>query len=142
MLLATLQEAEFTHLRVLDPTRVAGIEFSIHELMRQIASERSSLAAIYATISPTAKRLRDVIHTFPEDQARRARDLYEAIDRREQSCARQAEQNYKMALGFYDQSRSCIEFIQKQLVPKRDVYTAAGRYARSASEPALVRGRL
>jgi hypothetical protein len=140
-LLAMLQEAEFTHLRKLDPTKVAGLEFSIHELMRQIANERTSLVSLYAAISPTAKRLRDVIHTFSEQDARRAQDIYDAMDRREQACARQAELNYKMALGFYDQSRSCLEFIQKQLVPKKGVYTAAGRYARAASEPGLISGR-
>lgn len=141
-LLAMLQEAEFTHLRELDPTKVAGFEFSIHELMRQIASERTSLTALYATVSPTAKRLHDVIHTFPEDMAARARELYLAIDRREQACARQAEQNYKMALGFYDQSRACIEFIQQQIAPKKNVYTAAGRYARASAEPTVLSGRL
>jgi predicted ATPase len=141
-LLSTLQEAEFTHLRVLDPSKVAGLEFSIHELLRQIAAERTDLRAIYATISPEATRLPDVLHTFPEDQRKKAQALYEAMDRREQACARQAEQNFKMALGFYDQSRSCIEFIQKQLVPKKDVYTAAGRYARATAEPTLLHGRM
>jgi len=47
-----------------------------------------------------------------------------------------------MALGFYDQSRACVEFIQKQLVPTKDVYTAAGRYARASAAPALLSGRM
>lgn len=141
-LLAMLQQEEFTHLRVLDPTKVAGLEFSIHELLRQIAVERTELRAIYTTIVPAAKRLSDVIHTFSDEQRQRAQALYEGIDRREQACARQAEQNFKMALGFYDQSRSCVEFIQKQLVPTKDVYTAAGRYARASAEPTLFSGRM
>ena len=141
-LLAMLQQEEFTHLRELDPAKVAGLEFSIHELMRQLAVERTELRAIYAAISPAAKRLADVIHTFSEDQRLRAQALYEAMDRREQACARQAEQNFKMALGFYDQSRACVEFIQKQLVPAKDVYTAAGRYARASAAPALLSGRM
>ncbi len=141
-LLAELQKEEFTHLKVLDPAQVAGVEFSIHELMRQIARERTGLRRIYATLAPKATRLRDVLHLFSPQERERALALVAAIDRLEQACARRADQNYRLALGLYNQSRSSIEFIQNQIVPKKTVYSAAGRFAKAAMEPAILSGRL
>ncbi len=141
-LLAELQKEEFTHLKVLDPAQVAGVEFSIHELMRQIARERTGLRRIYAALVPKATRLRDVRHLFSPRDQEAADTLIAAIDRLEQACARQADKNYRLALGLYNQSRSSIEFIQNQIVPKKQVYSAAGRFAKAAMEPALLNGRL
>lgn len=141
-LLAELQKEEFTHLRVLDPAQVAGLEFSIHELMRQIMRERLELRGLYAALSPQATRLREVLDHFSESDRETADSLVASIDRIEQACARQADQNYRLALGLYNQSRSSIEFIQNQLAPKKTVYSAAGRFAKAPMGPALLSGRL
>jgi hypothetical protein len=73
----------------LDPAQVAGLEFSIHELMRQIMRERLELRGLYAALSPQAIRLREVLDHFSESDRETADSLVASIDRIEQACARQ-----------------------------------------------------
>lgn len=140
-LLRMLLEEEFAHLKGLSPQQVAGVEFSIQELLRQLAAERMSIRTAYRTLSPEAKRLTDVLPHFPKEERETALALFKTLDRLEQKCAKQAENNYKMALGLYDQNRSYLDFIQKKITPKKNVYSANGRFGAAASNPAFLRGR-
>jgi hypothetical protein len=116
-LLAELQKEEFTHLRVLDPAQVAGLEFSIHELMRQIMRERLELRGSMRP-SPQASasgksgpffRIRQGDGRFPGGLHRSHRAGLRPPGRPE----------YRLALGLYNQSRSSIVFIQNQLARKK-----------------------
>ncbi len=140
-LLHMLQGEEFSRLKALDPQGVAGVEFSLQELLRQMAGERHELRKLCAALKPGAKRLRDVLPLFDASERETVEKLLAAMDRTEQVCAKKAEQNYRMALGLYDQSRSQLDFIQKKLTPKKNVYSADGRMGAAASRPALLKGR-
>ncbi|MHC1787948.1 flagellar export chaperone FlgN [Solidesulfovibrio sp.] len=140
-LLETLLAEEFSHLSTRDPGAVASVEFSIQELLRQLAVERRSLHALYAALDPAAKRLADVVDRFDPAARELARSLYATIDRTEQRSARQASNNYAMALGLYDVTKSSLDNLQKLLTPKKAVYGSRGRIASAASAPGLINGR-
>lgn len=140
-LLETLLAEEFSHLSKRDPGAVASAEFSIQELLRQLAVERRSLHALYAALDPAAKRLADVIERFDPASRELAQSLYAAIDKAEQRSAKQASHNYAMALGLYDVTKTSLDNLQQLLIPKKGVYGSRGRIASAASTPGLISGR-
>ena len=140
-LLTALLSEEFSHLSERDPGAVASVEFSIQELLRQIAMERRSLQNLYAAMDPAAKRLADVVDRFDPAAREEAQSLYAAIDATEQRSAKQAASNYSMALGLYDMTKSSLDNLQKLLVPKKAVYGSRGRIGKAASAPGLISGR-
>ncbi|WP_428560124.1 MAG: flagellar export chaperone FlgN [Solidesulfovibrio sp. DCME] len=141
-LMRALQAEEFAALTARDPEAVASLEFSIQELLRQLAAERLGLHALYAAFDPSAKRLFDIIDRFPPEAAARARSLHAAIDAAEQACAKQAGRTYAMALGLYDMARNGLDNLRGLLAPKKDVYGAKGRMAVGQAGPRLLSGRL
>lgn len=141
-LLEVLQKEEFSLLTARNSRGVASIEFSIQELLRQLAAERRSLHGLYAALDPAAKRLADVVGRFSPEEAERAGKLYAAIDVVEQRCAKQATKNYGLALGLYDVAKASLDNLQKLLVPKKAVYGAKGRFAQATPGPGLISGRL
>ena len=140
-LLEVLLAEEFSHLSERNPGAVASVEFSIQELLRQLAVERRSLQAHYAALDPAAKRLADVIDRFDPASRETAQSLYAAIDTVEQRSAKQATRNYTMALGLYDLTKSSLDNLQKLLIPKKGTYGSRGRMATAASAPGLISGR-
>ena len=140
-LLEVLQKEEFSHLSVRDPGAVASVEFSIQELMRQLAGERASLHQAYAAMDPAAKRLADVIDRFDADSAAAARVSYRNIEAAEKRCALQASQNYSMALGLYDVTKNSMDNLQRLLVPQKGLYGASGRMATGHPGPGVISGR-
>ena len=140
-LLEKLLAEEFSHLQARSPGEVASVEFSIQELLRQLAVERRSLQAFYAALDPAAKRLADVVDRFDPASRESAQTLYAAIDAAEQRSAKQATRNYAMALGLYDVTKSSLDNLQKLLVPKKGVYGSRGRIGAAASAPGLINGR-
>lgn len=141
-LLETLLAEEFSHLSERRPGDVASVEFSIQELLRQLAVERRSLQGHYAALDPAAKRLADVIGRFDPASRETAQSLFTAIDTVEQRSAKQASRNYAMALGLYDLTKSSLDNLQKLLIPKKGVYGSRGRVASAAPAPGLISGRL
>lgn len=141
-LLEQLQKEEFAHLSARDSGSVAVGEFSIQELLRQLARERHALHQLYALLNPAAKRLDEVIDRFTPEQAAKARELHKAIDVCEQRCAKLASRNYAMALGLYDVAKSSLDTLRGLLVPQKGVYGAKGRMAKGSPGPGLISGRL
>jgi hypothetical protein len=140
-LLAELLTEEFSLLARREATSVSSLEFSIQELLRQMAAERTSLQRIYAVMAPSAKRLVDVLDLFaPEDQAR-AQGLLIAIERVEKRCSTLSTRNYQMALGLYDMTKSCLGHLQSHLVPKKSVYGSRGRLGSATPAPGRINGR-
>lgn len=136
-----LQEEEFSHLKEFRPQSVGAVEFSIQELMRQIMAERASARRMMNQIDPKAVRLADLAPVFGESWDE-ARGLLERIDRLEQTCSKQAEKSYSLALALFDQSSGYVDFFKKQLTPTRESYGRRGVFAKTKPAPAMLRGAL
>lgn len=127
-LLSSLLEEEFSLLVSRDTNAIMAQEFSIHELLRQLAVEKEN----------TVRRLgggkvRDYADLLEQSDAgesgegpRKAaalRGLWEVIDELEQSCARQATRNTQLSLGLMDQSKELMDYLHKRLLPpQRQTY--------------------
>jgi len=136
--LALLLEEEFAHLRGRDPDAVSAVEFSIHELMRQLACERVDLKAVMQRT-----RLSEYADMLPEEQGVEVRAIIARIDVQEQHCARQASLNADLALALLDQSQELLDFLHRRLVPpKQETYGRKGGMTTTRAEAALIRGRL
>ncbi|AGW12426.1 flagellar export chaperone FlgN [Megalodesulfovibrio gigas] len=162
LVLDHLQQEEFSLLAERQPQAVATIEFSIHELMRQIVDERHAVRAMLQ-----GRRLRALMADLPPELGARTLlsdfdhiqglpvfapevalvEVYETllklVDDAEQHCARQAEKNTALALGLYDQSKSLLDFMHKEIQPENgEVYSRKGAMRKSRGAAALVQGRL
>ncbi len=138
-LLYSLLTEEFILLTERNTDAVTSLEFSIHELLRQIAVERVDLKNTmqgttlleYATMLPE------------EEQGRAVTKLYHLIDALEQSCARQASQNTELSLMLMDQSQALLTFLHDQITPRAPhVYGSGGRLRQERPSAALISGRL
>jgi hypothetical protein len=137
-LLEQLQTEEFDLLASLKTEEVSSLEFSIHELLRQLAVERDE---IRRTMQGT--RLTEYADLLPEEHGEEVRRLSQSIDRAEQRCARQGEKNSTLSLALLDQSHLLMDTLYEQMVPKQpSVYGAKGAYAAARPTAALINGRL
>jgi len=142
ILLSTLLEEEFTYLTGRDPRAVTGCEFSIQELIKQLATERMELKAMVAKVSPKAKSLKDVAGVLGGEEGERFLAYLKHMDALEQKCAILAEKNSRLAFGLAEQSRNMLEFIHKKIQPKnQDTYAKNGRYQNHRPAATLFRGR-
>lgn len=141
-LLFTLLEEEFSLLRNREAPEISRIEFSIQELLRQIAAERSSLRGLVALMKPGAKRLAALLPGLPAEEAAALSTALRRIDRGEQACAVQAEKNTIMAQALAEQSRSLLNYLHQEIQPKSaDTYSGRGRYAMRRPEASLLQRR-
>lgn len=137
-LLSELLDEEFSLLLQHDTEAVMGLEFSIHELLRQLAVEKESVISRLG-----GGRVLDYAAMLPEDQGEALRSLWERIDNGEQSCARQAARNTELSLALMDQSKKMLDYLHKRVLPpKLDTYGRRGRYTQPRPEAALISGRL
>ncbi|WP_027185734.1 flagellar export chaperone FlgN [Desulfovibrio inopinatus] len=139
--LFTLQQEEFAHLKELNPEAVSRTELSIQELMRQIAAERSEISLLIKKCDPSAKRVRDLLPSFTQEQRDEVEKSFALLEKVEQQCAKQAEKNHRLALGLFNQSQSYMSFLQKQLIPKKETYSKNGRFQDADTGPRVLRGR-
>jgi hypothetical protein len=140
-LLAVLLEEEFSLLASRDTAGVTSLEFSLQELLRQMAAERFGLRRLYAAMDPKAKRLADLLDRFDPEARRRVEGLLATIDKTERRCSDQATRNYRMALGLYDVTKSCLDHLQSHLIPRKAVYGSRGRLGAAMPAPGRVDGR-
>lgn len=137
-LLSSLLEEEFTHLCGRDTDAVTTLEFSIHELLRQIASERLALRG-----SIQGATLLEYAGMIEEARGKDLRDLYHIIDALEQSCSRQATRNTELSLALLDQSQSLLAFLHSQIAPRQNgCYGARGQMKEARARAAIYSGRL
>lgn len=137
-LLQQLLEEEFELLRHRDTDAVASLEFSIHELLRQIASERMELKT---TMQGTP--LLEYAGLLPDDEGKEVRKLFHLIDSLEQRCSRQATHNTELSLALLDQSQNLLVFLHEQITPKPATrYGGGGRILNDRPAAALYSGRL
>lgn len=141
-LLLSLLEEEFSLLRERRAPEISRIEFSIQELLRQIAAERAGLKALVAAARPGARRLADLLPGLPENQAAPLRAALAGADRAEQACAVQAEKNTIMAQALAEQSRSLLDYLHREIQPKgAGTYSGLGRYAQRRPEAVILERR-
>jgi len=143
-LLFDLMEEEFADLCARRPQNVSALEFSIQELMRQIAMERQSLRAIIHAAYPGKKRVREIVQDLDSEDAEKLSEQLKNLDRVEQLCAIQADKNHQLAMGLYDQSLKLLKQLHRAIEPgKSDLYSRRGRFAKSMQPQASVfHGRL
>jgi hypothetical protein len=142
-LLMRLLQEEFSHLVDRNPQAVGGVEFSIQELLRQLAAEREDLAAMVRVLPGENGRLSKLARTLPLPDGEAVGTALERIAAAEQSCAAQAAANAEIAVGLAGQNRDLIAFIQSEIAPKSEsTYSRAGRWRKEDTGPAMVRGRL
>ena len=138
-LLFSLLEEEFELLCARDTDAITMLEFSIHELLRQVATERVSLKDTMqgTKILEYANLLTD------EDEAQEIRRLYHLIDALEQRSSRQATRNTELSLALLDQSQALVSFLHDQITPKQtQCYGRSGKISDNRPGAAIYSGRL
>lgn len=136
-LLSSLLEEEFQLLFHRDTDAVTALEFSIHELLRQIAVERMDLKN---TMQGT--KLLEYATLLPEEDGDEVRRLYHLIDSLEQRCSKQATHNTELSLALLDQSQDLLVFLHSQIQPKQtQCYGSGGRLRDTRPQAAIFTGR-
>ena len=138
-LLRSLLLEEFDLLVARDTDAIAHLEFSIHELLRQIASEKMQVIRLLG-----GQKAHDYAQTLAEDARDAMLEFLRTLDGLEQHCARQASQNADLSLSLLDQSRTLLTTLHAQIAPKTgDTY---GKHGAMSSirrpEAALLVGKL
>ncbi|MDR2075426.1 MAG: flagellar protein FlgN [Desulfovibrio sp.] len=137
-LLHSLLEEEYVLLQKRDTDAVAGLEFSIHQLLRQIVAERLDLKNILqkTTVPEYAGML-------PEEDGAAVSRLYALIDSLEQSAARRASRNAELSLALLNQSQALLSCLYEQITPRQqNTYGAGGKFRSGRPAAALLSGRL
>ncbi len=138
-LLFSLLQEEFELLLARDTDAIVHLEFSIHELLRQMVTEKNAVIGLLA-----GTRVRDYAAALPEGQGMALLKILHGLDELEQRCARRASQNTELSLGLLDQSRDLLHTVHARITPKAgDTYGKRGAMARiRRPEAALLSGRL
>ena len=137
-LLQSLLEEEFGLLCKRDTDAVTALEFSIHELLRQIAVERVDLKESMQGIS-----LLEYAGLLSDDEGQEIRRLFHIIDSLEQRCSRQATHNTEISLALLDQSQALMSFFHEQISHHAEhLYSSAGRIRQDRPSAAIYSGRL
>ena len=137
-LLHSLLREEYELLCARRAEDVMALEFSIHELMRQLAVEKQEVRAMLG-----GGRLLDYADMLDEEQGGVLRELWNMIDACEQTCARQATQNCQISLALLDVSSEMLEYLHARVLPpQQSAYGRAGVYTKARPEAVLISGRL
>jgi len=138
-----LQDEEFSHLSKGDPQSVAQVEFSIQELLRQLAVEREGLKNRLQAQSPALPAMRDLLSLVEGSERPQMESLLRDIDQQEQVCARKAAQNTETAMALLDQNRVMLEFLSAEIKPKNGyTYSPRGAWKPPDGAGTLLRGRM
>ena len=136
--LEALLREEFDLLQVRDTDSITSLEFSIHELLRQIAAERMAIKS-----QMNGASLKDYAGMLPEEEGAEILRYYHLIDSLEQRCSRQASHNTELSLSLMDQSQGLLSFLHSQIVPQAPAtYGSAGRIRYERPGAALITGRM
>jgi hypothetical protein len=140
-LLCQLLREEYALLRAGEPDRVAALEMSIQDLIRQLVRERealkehlqaegmSGLAVFLETLSPEQRRIFETWHA--------------RVITHEQDSGQLASVNADLAMALWKQSGVLLRHFQDQVAPReRNTYSAKGTWQDRTTTATLVRGRL
>ncbi|MDR2572878.1 MAG: flagellar protein FlgN [Desulfovibrio sp.] len=137
--LRDLLEEEYRLLLSRDMNAIASLEFSVHELIRQIAAEKNFVsAALHGGM------VMDYAAMLPEEQALPLREFFQNIDDGEQAVSRQASRNAQLSLALLEQStRNLRALTDMAMPPKAHTYGKKGGMSfLPRPEAALISGRL
>jgi len=136
-LMHELLEEEFALLMERDTDAIMTLEFSIHELLRQLASEKESIIRFLG-----GGKLRDYAQMLPDDKKTVLLELWHEIDMKEQRCAKQASQNTQLSLGLLDQSKELLNYLHERIIPPQKMaYSKKGVYTKARPQASLINGR-
>lgn len=134
VLLQDLLSEEFSLLVERNTDAIMSLEFSIHELLRQVAVEKETVIR-----SLGGGKVRDYAQMLPDVQRAELESYWTSIDQLEQNSARQATLNTELSLGLLDQSETMLNYLHSHLAPpSQNTYGRRGRYAQSRPEAALM----
>lgn len=138
-LLHDLLEEEYQGLLLRDTDSVVALEFSIQELIRQLAVEKTSVISMLHGM-----RVAEYVAALPEDQEAAAMQALHDIDASEQTAARQASRNTQLSLALLDQSSRTLQELTKHAMPaKTETYgRRGGMRVQPHPQAALISGRL
>ena len=140
-LLCILLREEHALLRQGQPDKVAGLEISIQDLIRQLVREREFLAGRLQAAGF------DKLAAFLDGLGEAERRIFETWRARiiagEQESGRQTTVNADLAMALWKQSGALLTHFQNQVAPReRNTYTAKGRWQDRTATATLVHGRL
>ncbi len=137
-LLESLLEEEFGLLCARDTDAISSLEFSIHELLRQLAVERMD---VKNTMQGT--KALEYADLLPQEQGEAIRTLLSATDKSEQHCARMASHNAELSLALLDQSHALLTHLHEAVTPKQQTtYGSKGQFKEHRLGASLFSGRL
>ena len=137
-LLGSLLEEEYALLLRRDIEAVVALEFSIHELVRQLALEKALVIRLL-----DGGRVLHYAELLPEEQGQALRDLYDTIDRGEQESSRQASLNAELSLALLDQSQRTMQELHSHIVPAApQTYGRRGAMGNHRPQASIISGRL
>lgn len=138
-LLHDLLEEEYRALLDRKVDEVVALEFSIQELIRHLALEKTSVIK-----GVGGMRAAEYAGMLPEDQAAAMLQLLNDIDEGEQHVARQASRNSTLSLALLDQSSHVLNTLTRQAMPPQaETYgRRGGMRVRQHPQAALISGRL
>lgn len=137
-LLRDLLEEEYNCLLSRDIDAVVSLEFSVQELIRHLAVEKTFIIKRLAGM-----RVAEYAAVLPDDMAALLLDILRRIDMGEQGVARQASRNTTLSLALLDQSSRTLQALTKQAMPARaETYGRRGGMRTLHPQAALISGRL
>ena len=123
-LLRDLLEEEYHILLARDTDGVVAQEFSVQELIRQLAVEKTTVIKALDGV-----RVTEYARSLPQEQGEALRALFRSVDQGEQEVSRQASRNAQLSLALLDQSSRTLQPIQNRKFFSRQfdhtvIYTA------------------
>ena len=137
-LLRDLLEEEYGRLLARDTDGVVSLEFSIQELIRHLALEKTFVIKRLGGM-----RVAEYAGMLPDDLAASLLETLCRIDVSEQGVARQAARNTTLSLALLDQSSRTLQALTSQAMPpKAETYGRRGGMRTLHPQAALISGRL
>ena len=137
-LLRDLLEEEYNRLLSRDTDAVVSLEFSIQELIRHLALEKTSVIKWLGGM-----RAAEYAGMLPDDQHEAVLETLRRIDAGEQAVSRQASRNTDLSLALLDQSSRTLQALTSQAMPpKAETYGRRGGMRTQHPQAALISGRL
>ncbi len=138
-LLRELLEEEYGILLTRDTKGVISLEFSIQELIRQIAVEKSLVIRLL-----NGRRVMQYASSLPPEECEIISQLFQSVDDGEQAVSRQASRNAQLSLALLDQSTRNLQALTSQVAPQlTGVYGRGGDMTHVGHpQAALISGRL
>jgi len=137
-LLRDLLEEEYNSLLGRDTDGVVSLEFSIQELIRHLALEKTFVIKRLGGM-----RAAEYAGMLPDDLGALLLATLHRIDATEQGVARQASRNTTLSLALLDQSSRTLQALTSQVMPpKAETYGRRGGMRTLHPQAALISGRL